>query len=270
LIIGGGVIGLSVARELARRKQGSVLLVEKESSVGQHASGRNSGVIHSGINQKPRSLKARMCVEGSKRLREYCRDRSVPMNECGTLVIARNQKESSLLDPLYEMGQACGVPGLTLISREELLEREPVSRGIRALLSPKGATVDSKRLTESVADDAKSLGAEIICSCRVLDITGNRVETTQGEFQTRYLINCAGLYADKIAHMMGVGRSYRIIPFRGEYMEIKGCDAVQRGVLVVVEPHQTHPARHSCVVLPEKIITWKRKVARRQAKTNIT
>src|SRR3989338_8051077 len=104
LIIGGGIIGSSIARALALRRRGKITVLDKESSLGKHASGRNSGVIHSGINQKPESLKARMCVEGSRRLREYCRAKCIPMNECGTLVVARNQKELGVLEELLRMG----------------------------------------------------------------------------------------------------------------------------------------------------------------------
>ncbi len=224
IVIGGGIIGTAVALALAKRKAGSILILEKESSLGLHQSGRNSGVIHSGINQKPGSLKAKMCVEGSRRLREYCRQRRIVMNECGTLVIARHAEELATLDRLLKMGVECGVEGLMLIGRDELIEREPIAKGDSALLSPSGATVDSEMLLKSLAQDAREVGVEYKMVHRVLKIEGNTVYTNQGSFNAEYIINCAGLYADEIAHMMNAGRGYRIIPFRGEYMEVKNCD----------------------------------------------
>ncbi len=223
VFVGGGIIGTALALELARRKAGSVTVLEKETSLGQHASGRNSGVIHSGINQKPGSLKARMCVEGSKRLREYCRKRQVPMMECGTLVVARNAKELGVLDTLMKMGAECGVSGLALLTQRELQQREPLANGIAALFSASGATVDSKALLESLAEDARQSGVEFRFGQKVIGVNGTDILTEQGFVSADHVVNCAGLHADHIAHGMGVGKDYRVIPFRGEYMEVKGC-----------------------------------------------
>lgn len=224
VIIGGGIIGTSIALALAKQKAGSIVILEKESSLGLHQSGRNSGVIHSGINQKPDSLKAKMCVEGSRKLREYCKSRRIPMTECGTLVVARTRTEEETLDRLLKMGTACGVDGLKLIDRNELIKREPVAKGTSALLSPNGATVDALKLLESLAEDARDAGIQFKLVHRVVAINEREVRTSQGQFSYDYVINCAGLYADQIAHMMGAGKEYRIIPFRGEYMEVQGVD----------------------------------------------
>jgi len=224
LIVGGGIIGTAIARELAKRKAGTVTILEKESSLGRHASGRNSGVIHSGINQKPGSVKAQMCVKGSKLLREHCKKQGVPMKECGTLVIARDAQEEEVLHKLLEMGTACEVPGLRMINKQELKDREPIAKGKSALLSPMGATVDSLALLKSLAREARSLGVQYRMITQVLGVNSTSVETAQGPVAFEYLINCAGLQADRIAHAMGVGMQYEIIPFRGEYMEVKSCD----------------------------------------------
>ena len=222
VIIGGGIIGSTLALELA--KQGAkVTVLEKENCLGLHQSGRNSGVIHSGVNQKPGSLKAKMCVEGSKRLRQYCRDRAIPMVECGTLVIARNQNEIKILEELLRLGNECSVPGLQIIDEKELRRREPVSKGIAALFSPTGATIDSLKFLETVASEAKEKGVEFHLYHKVIEIDGKKIRTTHAEFSGDYIVNCAGLEADNIAHMMRVGLGYRIIPFRGEYMEVKNC-----------------------------------------------
>ena len=224
VVIGGGIIGSAIARELGLRGTGKVTVLEKESSVGRHASGRNSGVIHSGINQKPGSVKARMCVEGNRRLREYCVKHAVPMQECGTLVVARQESELPVLDKLLAMGRECGVPGLTIIGNSELKEREPLANGKAALFSPTGAVVDSPALLKAVVADAQAQGVRYRYVHRVNGIKGTNISTTQGDINGDYVINCAGLYADNVAHMMGLGREYRIIPFRGEYMEVKNTD----------------------------------------------
>ncbi len=223
IVIGGGIIGSAIALELGRRQAGEVTVLEKESAVGRHASGRNSGVIHSGINQKPGSMKARMCLEGSRRLREYCSRKGVPMLECGTLVVARHEKEMAVVDRLLSLGRECGVPGLSIIGRTQLKEREPCAEGVAALFSPTGAVVDSLALLKSVASEAQARGIKYRFIHKVMAIQGTRVVTNQGDIQGDYIINCAGLYADQIAHMMGVGKEYRVIPFRGEYMEVKNC-----------------------------------------------
>ncbi|HNV85652.1 MAG TPA: L-2-hydroxyglutarate oxidase [Candidatus Omnitrophota bacterium] len=223
VIIGAGVIGTTIGRALAFKKAGPITILEKEPSAGQHQSGRNSGVIHSGINQKPGSMKARMCVEGNRLLREYCRKKKVPMEECGTLVSARTEKECCVLEKLLDMGMQCEVPGLKIITQKELKEREPASLGIAALFSPQGATVDAPALMEALTQEAKGLGIRYRFGTKVTGIDGKTVSTNQGKIEADHVINCAGLHSDTIAHMMDVGKQYRIIPFRGEYMEVRNC-----------------------------------------------
>ena len=222
ILIGGGIIGSTIALELAKRGE-KITVLEKEEKLGLHQSGRNSGVIHSGINQKPGTLKAKMCVEGSRRLREYCRAHGIPMIERGTLVIARNEKEMGVLEELFKRGTECDVPGLTFVSKDTLRKKEPISCGIAALLSPTGAAVDSPKLLETIAREAKERGVEFRLYHKVIGIDGKKIKTSQGEFSADHIINCAGLEADRIAQMMGAGKGYRIIPFRGEYMEVKDC-----------------------------------------------
>ncbi|EKD26182.1 MAG: FAD dependent oxidoreductase [uncultured bacterium] len=220
IIVGAGIIGLSIARELILNKRGNVIILEKEHEAGMHASGRNSGVIHSGINQKPGSIKARMCVDGSLMLRNYCKEKSIPMNECGTIVIANNENQIKTLDKLMEMGTACGVSNLKFLSESELKEKEPNSSGIKALFSPNGAAVDSEKLVKTMALDVISLGGKILTGEKVVGISGLKVKTEKNEYTANHIINCAGLYADKVAHMMNEGLDFKVIPFRGEYMEV--------------------------------------------------
>ncbi len=223
LIIGGGIVGSSIARELAARGTGSVAVLDKEPRLGLHASGRNSGVLHSGINQKPGSLKARMAVEGNRAAREFCKEHGVRMQQCGTIVVSRNERELAVLNTLLEMGAAAGVEGLRIIGREELMEREPSAVGNSALLSPNGAIVDSEAFVRAVAADAAQKGARFVMNAEVTAVRGKTVISTAAEdFEAGHVINCAGLYSDRIATMMGAGKGCRIIPFRGEYMEITG------------------------------------------------
>lgn len=223
VIIGAGIIGSSIARELAMRGMGPVAVCEKEHELGIHASGRNSGVLHSGINQKPGSLKARMCVEGNRRARAFCKEHGVRLEECGTLVVSRSRREEETLGLLIEMGREAGVEGLRIMDREELAEREPAVTGEKALISPNGSIVDSGALVRAVARDAKAKGAEYFLGAEVTGISGGTVITRKGDFRAAHVINCAGLYTDRIARMAGAGRGYRIIPFRGEYMELHNC-----------------------------------------------
>jgi len=224
LIIGSGVVGMAVARALALRKAGKITLLDKESFPGKHASSRNSGVIHSGINQKPGSLKAEMCVRGSRLLREYCRGHHVPMNEDGTLVVARRKEETAVLERLLDLGNQCGVPDLRIIDSPELKQREPLAQGVAALLSPTGAAVDIEALLCALAGEVRELGIHFGLESEVTNIDGHTVVTPQGPVHADYIVNCAGANADRIAHFMNVGREFRIVPFRGDYLEVKDCD----------------------------------------------
>lgn len=222
VIVGGGIIGSCIAREIMLRGYGKVTVLEKEKKLGEHASVRNSGVLHSGINQQPGTIKASMCLEGNKLARKYCKSHNVAIEECGTIVVAKNPSEEKVLKTLLGMGRDVGVRGLKIIDKGELKKHEPNVSGRKALLSPNGAIVDSMGFLESIASEAKKLGVRYKMGNKVINIYGNEVLTSKGEFKADHIINCAGLYADKVAHMMKVGLRYTIIPFRGEYVEIKG------------------------------------------------
>ncbi|MEK6887238.1 MAG: L-2-hydroxyglutarate oxidase [Nanoarchaeota archaeon] len=219
-IIGGGVIGSAVAREIRLRNLSEVVVLEKEENIVTHASGRNSGVIHSGINQFPGSIKAEFCLKGSRELRKYCSEKNIPFKECGTIVTARNKQEEFVLYTLLGMGRQVGVPNIEIINKSKLAEKEPAVNASLALFSPTGAVVNSQKLVETLADEAKSLGAKYKFGEKVISIEKNNIATQNTKFHADYVINCAGLYADKIAHMMNAGERYFIVPFRGEYMEV--------------------------------------------------
>ncbi len=220
IVIGAGIIGNALAREISKRNMGSVLVLEKEMDSAMHASGRNSGVIHSGINQRHGTMKAQLCLEGSRLLRDYCLEKGIAMKECGTIIVALTEKERKDLEHLFVMAEKVGVPGARLISQGELREREPFAKGLEALLSPTGAVVAQKSLVKSLQADAESFGAEYRFGTIVKEINGRTITTSHGDFKTDFIINCAGLQADEIAHMMGVGLNYSVIPFRGEYVSV--------------------------------------------------
>jgi L-2-hydroxyglutarate oxidase LhgO len=219
LIIGGGVIGLSIARELRRRYgDATVHLIEKESDVGQHASGRNSGVLHAGFYYTPDSLKARFTRDGNARMREYCAARGIPVNACGKLVVARNDGEHAGLDILLERGQRNGIE-IEAITEREAREIEPrVRTAGRALWSPTTASVDPKQVVGAMRDDAIGEGIRIDRGVRFVGRNGRTIRTTAAGIDARYVVNAAGLQADQIARRFGFSRRYRIVPFKGLYL----------------------------------------------------
>ncbi len=223
-IIGGGIVGCALARALGTRFD-KVLLLEKERGVARHTSGRNSGVVHSGFNPTPGTLKAALCVEGGRLIHELCRDHGVRYEQVGTLVVAVEERELPILDHLKKKGEQNGVPGIEIVPIEQVRSYEPNVKGIAAFHSPAGAIVDSAGLTQAVADDAKRAGVDIVLGQEVLAVregaTDAEVTTRAGTFATQLVVNCAGLHADRLAHMMGVGRNYVMVPFRGEYFIVR-------------------------------------------------
>ncbi len=225
LVVGGGILGLAVARELrARHPDASVLLLEKEPEVGRHQSGRNSGVLHAGFYYATDSLKAELTREGNRRLTEFCRERDLPINECGKLVVARDESELAGLDELMRRGRQNGVE-LEMVSGEEAREIEPrVRTAGRALWSPATATVDPGAVVGELARDAGRAGVEIRTGVAYRGAAnGGRsgaveVRTDAGPVQAGHLVNCAGLHADRIARDFGFSRRFRVLPFKGLYL----------------------------------------------------
>lgn len=224
-IIGGGIVGLSSAMHFTRAfPRLKLLVLEKETRVAAHQSGHNSGVIHSGIYYTPRSLKARLCVEGAKAMIAFCREHGIPHEVCGKVIVATFREELPRLQALFERGQANGICGVRLIEREELRDIEPHCGGIRALHAPTTGITDYAAVTEKYADLTHDQGGTIRTGAEVLAITASAdetvLETRQGAFSARYLINCAGLHSDRIAHMAGADPQTMIVPFRGEYYDL--------------------------------------------------
>jgi len=220
LLIGGGIIGICIARELkSRYPDASVCIMEKEHQCGLHASGRNSGVLHAGFYYTADSFKARFTREGNQRLTEYCDVKNIKLNKCGKLVVAQNESELPWLDELMNRASKNGVP-LESVTEEESRSIEPrVKTFQRALFSPTTSSVNPKELVESLLSDAIQEGVQIRSNSRYLRRAGKRsIQTSNGVFEAKYLINVAGLYADKIGRDFGFSRDYRILPFKGLYL----------------------------------------------------
>jgi len=225
IIIGAGVVGLGVALEITRRFPDLRLLVlEKEPAVARHQSGHNSGVIHSGVYYKPGSLKARLCVSGAAAMIEFCREHSIPHSVCGKVIVATDPEELPRLENLRRRGEANGLTGLRLIGPEELREIEPHARGLQALVVPSTGTTDYTLVCEKYAELIAARGGTVLTSAPAAAIKRlpNEiiVETPRGAFSTTALINCAGLFSDRIARMAGDDPGIVIIPFRGEYYDL--------------------------------------------------
>jgi (S)-2-hydroxyglutarate dehydrogenase len=219
-VVGGGILGLAVARELTTRSpERSLVVLERNSRVGAEQTGRNSGVIHAGIYYPPDSLKARLCVAGARELYEYCDAHSIRYERCGKLIVARDSSELGRLDELERRGRANGVPGLRRLSGDELREVEPHARGVAALHSPNTGIVDFGDVARSLA---AQLGAAISSSCGVTGIeqrSGRIVlRHAEGETRARFAVFCAGLGADRLAVAAGAPPEPRIVPFRGAYL----------------------------------------------------
>ena len=221
-VIGGGILGLSSARELLLRFPNlSVVVLEKEPDLARHQTGHNSGVIHSGIYYRPGSLKARNCLEGARLLTQYCDERGIPYEKCGKVIVAVDEAEVPALEELYRRGTANGVPGLRRIGTDELNKLEPYARGVATLHSPETGIIDYKQVTESYAADFKESGGQISFSTSLQGLRalshGMELQTSRGAIRARRLVNCAGLYADIVANMTSPDNQVRIIPFRGDY-----------------------------------------------------
>jgi L-2-hydroxyglutarate oxidase len=224
-VVGGGIVGVASALELATRCRATVAILEKESRLAAHQTGRNSGVIHSGLYYKPGSLKASLCAEGRKALFAFCEENEIPAESCGKVVVATRQEHLPRLEELLERGRANGLSGLRRISREELREKEPHAAGLAALHVPETGIVDYARVTDAMARSLAGCGGVVRLGARLLaafpDGDRWRLSTAAGEVSCRYVIGCAGLESDRVARLCGVDPGVRIVPFRGEYYELR-------------------------------------------------
>jgi len=219
LVVGGGILGLCLAMEMKRRDpSGSVTLLEKEAGCGRHSSGRNSGVLHAGFYYGSDSLKARFCVEGNRSLTNYCDERGLPIRKCGKLVVAKDESELAGLEELNRRGTVNGVE-LSLISEAEAKEIDPrVSTFEKALYSPSTSSVDPRSVVAALLTDARELGVDVLEGTKFLGRRGTVAKTSSGPIDAGYIINAAGLHADRVAKAFGFSEHHTMLPFKGLYL----------------------------------------------------
>jgi L-2-hydroxyglutarate oxidase len=232
VVVGGGIIGLATARELRRRfPDASIALLEKEPAVAAHQTGHNSGVIHSGIYYTPGSLKARLCRAGSASMVEFCRERGVPVEVCGKLIVATEPAELPRLDKLLERGLANGLR-VRRMTAEEVREREPHVRALAAIDVPSTGIVDFRRVAGALLELLEAGGVELRLGTQVRGFAradgDHLLRTSTGEVRAGYLVNCGGLHSDRLARAAGADPGARIVPFRGEYYDL---EPARRGLL---------------------------------------
>ncbi|WP_183095253.1 L-2-hydroxyglutarate oxidase [Nocardioides stalactiti] len=245
-VVGGGIVGLAVAREITRRRPGTtVTVLEKEDRVAAHQTGHNSGVVHAGLYYRPGSLKAELCTRGRLLLRDYCADHALPYDECGKLVVAVDAEEMSRFDALERTATDNRVPDLRRVGPEELQEIEPHARGLAALHSPRTAITDYVAVAEQLGRDVEVAGGRVLLGTRVATVRrsgrGSRLQvvTASGEVHhADHVVLCAGLQSDRLGRAVDGEREPRIVPFRGEYLDVPGAkrDLVRGMVYPVPDP----------------------------------
>lgn len=220
VIAGAGIVGLSIARELNRRyPEARIAIIEKESDVAKHSSGRNSGVLHAGFYYTADSLKAKLTRDGNRAMKRYCEENGLKVNNCGKLVIATNEAELESLAELKRRGERNGVE-LEWMDESDVRRIDPNVRTYKkALFSPSTATVDPVEICQCMKREIASKGVELFFDTQYSEHSGEEIRTNRGKFICRYFINAAGLYADRIAHDFGFGSNYAIMPFKGIYLK---------------------------------------------------
>jgi len=242
LIVGGGIVGLATAYRLGEKFPGArITLLEKEAGLGRHQTGHNSGVLHCGLYYQPGSVKARLAVSGIRQMVAFCEENSIPHDVCGKLVVAANESELARLRALHERGQVNGLEGLRWLTRDEMREIEPHVGGVAALRVPQEGIADYPKVCEVLAARLSERGAVVVTGARVERLqrsgSGWRARTPKGDYESDFLINCAGLHCDRVAELAGERRELRILPFRGEYYKLK--------------PARQHLVRHLIYPVPD-------------------
>jgi L-2-hydroxyglutarate oxidase len=245
-VVGGGIVGMSFAMQATEAfPQARLVVLEKEDGLARHQTGHNSGVIHSGVYYKAGSLKARLCVAGAREMVEFCARHGIPHEVCGKLIVATSQVEASRLDDLFTRGTANGLTGLRLLDEAAMREIEPHVGGLRALHVPSTGITDYAMVTAKYAEIAGAHGVEVKTSAGVTGFgrSGNEVvvKTRAGEFAARYVVNCAGLYSDRVAQLAGHDPEMMLIPFRGEYYDLAQDRASLVRALIYPVPDPAYP-----------------------------
>ena len=225
-VVGAGIVGLAVAREvLTRRPDAKVLVIDKANAVAQHQTGHNSGVIHAGVYYAPGSLKAQLCVQGAKLMYEFCEQNAIAFERCGKLIVAVKKDELPRLNDLEARARANGVPGLRRIEADEISEIEPECRGLAALHSPNTGIVDFAAVARAIERELRRNGVDFALGCEITAIRRENGSATvlthaDGEFRASWAIACAGLWSDRLAVSAGAPAEPRVVPFRGAYLRL--------------------------------------------------
>lgn len=271
VVIGGGIVGLSCAWQLKQRyPKAAILLVEKESAFARHQTGHNSGVIHAGVYYQPGSLKADFCKRGSAMMFQFCRDHNIPVQQCGKLLVATDEQEYERMEALLNRCIQNDIE-IERLDERELRTQEPNITGVGALKVPATAITDFSCITEKMADLFISLGGEIQKGCKVDNMEENpetvSIFTGAKTIESRYVLACGGLMADRLAKMIGINIDFQIIPFRGEYYRLsrKLDNIVRHLIYPIPDPelpflgvHLTRMIDGSVTVGPNAVLGWKR------------
>ncbi|KQV64938.1 hydroxyglutarate oxidase [Nocardioides sp. Root122] len=279
-VVGGGILGVAIAREVVRRRPGTeVVVLEKEDHLAAHQTGHNSGVVHAGIYYRPGTLKAELCTRGRLLLREFCAEHAIAYDECGKLVVAVDEAEMGRFDALERTATANGVPGLRRLTSAEITEVEPHAAGLAALHSPATAITDYVAITRAIADEVVAAGGEVRLSSPVVGIRreGGRVAVDVAgggaPVVVDHLVVAAGLQSDRVAALVGAGPSPAILPFRGEYLAVSRAkqDLVRGMVYPVPDPrypflgvHFTRRVGGELEVGPNAVLATRREGYRRR------
>jgi L-2-hydroxyglutarate oxidase LhgO len=276
-VIGAGILGLAVAYQLLASHPGyRVAVIEKEDEIALHQTGRNSGVVHSGIYYRPGSLKGRLCLEGRAELELFAEDHSIPFKRLGKLLVAADQHELSRLEALKERGTANGIPGIRELGPAEIRDHEPHVVGLGALSVPTTAVTDFRLVASALASEVRSSGGRLHLGSEVQDISAGWgewvIRTSQGQIHSRLMVNCAGLFADRIASMSDAGVGERILPVKGSYRLLVGDGSrlVTGLVYPVPDPslpflgiHLTRRVDDAVLAGPSNVLAWTREGYRR-------
>ena len=271
IVVGGGIVGASTALSLiTKHPKKQVLLVEKEKSFASHQTGHNSGVIHAGVYYEPGSLKAEFCREGLKETIKFCSLHQIPFHQCGKLLVATNDVELKRMDELYERCKSNDI-GVEVLDQNKLNEIEPNVFGIGALLVKSTGIVNYKLITEKMTEQFESLGGEFLLNTKIINLQEDedriQVTTPNETFNSRYLVCCAGLMADRIAKLLKIKINFQIVPFRGEYFKLpeKHNNLVKHLIYPIPDPslpflgvHLTKMIDGSITVGPNAVLGFKR------------
>ena len=279
-VVGGGILGVAIARELVRRRPGTpVVVLEKEDRLAAHQTGHNSGVVHAGIYYQPGSLKAELCARGRGLLRDFCAEHAIPYDACGKLVVAIDRDEMGRFDVLERTATTNRVPGLRRLSAEEIRDVEPAATGLAALHSPETAITDYTAVTRALADEVVAAGGEVRLGARVVDIRrepGGAAVWVAGDdapLRFAHVIVAAGLQADRVSALVDGERGPAILPFRGEYLGVTTAkrDLVRGMVYPVPDPrypflgvHFTRRVSGELEVGPNAVLATRREGYRRR------